>query len=95
MIRASSTSAPPGLLQSEPLAKGWMDRNAWVLKRFSLWPMNLTAKARTRTGLPIQLTVELGVLVPYPEDGSDARDHRRPSALRRTEQRDGRQESIC
>lgn len=26
-------------------------------------------------------TVELGVLVPYPEEGKDAKDHRRPSAL--------------
>lgn len=28
-----------------------------------------------------RLTVELGVLVPYPEEGREARDHRRPSAL--------------
>lgn len=28
-------------------------------------------------------TVELGVLVPYPEEGKDAKDHRRPSALQR------------
>lgn len=26
-------------------------------------------------------TVELGVLVPYPEEGSEARDQRRPSVL--------------
>lgn len=26
-------------------------------------------------------TVELGVLVPYPEEGREAKDHRRPSAL--------------
>jgi len=29
-------------------------------------------------------TVELGVLVPYPEEGKDANDHRRPS-LQRTQ----------
>lgn len=28
-------------------------------------------------------TVELGVLVPYPDEGKDAKDHRRPSALQR------------
>lgn len=28
-------------------------------------------------------TVELGVLVPYPDEGRDAKDHRRPSALQR------------
>lgn len=27
-------------------------------------------------------TVELGVLVPYPEDGRDAKDQRRPSVLK-------------
>lgn len=32
-------------------------------------------------------TVELGVLVPYPEEGKDARDHRRPSALQRKPKR--------
>lgn len=26
-------------------------------------------------------TVELGVFVPYPEEGKDAKDHRRPSIL--------------
>lgn len=31
-------------------------------------------------------TVELGVLVPYPEEGKDAKDHRRPS-LQRTHAR--------
>lgn len=31
------------------------------------------------------LTVELGVFVPYPEEGKDAKDHRRPSALQRRE----------
>lgn len=30
-------------------------------------------------------TVELGVLVPYPEEGRDAKDHRLPSALQKTE----------
>lgn len=30
-------------------------------------------------------TVELGVLVPYPEEGRDARDQRRPSVLRAKE----------
>lgn len=30
-------------------------------------------------------TVELGVLVPYPEEGKDAKDHRRPSALQKTQ----------
>lgn len=30
-------------------------------------------------------TVELGVLVPYPEEGRDAKDHRRPSALQKTQ----------
>lgn len=30
-------------------------------------------------------TVELGVLVPYPEEGKDAKDQRRPSALQRTQ----------
>lgn len=30
----------------------------------------------------IKLTVELGVLVPYPEEGKEAKDQRRPSALR-------------
>lgn len=29
-----------------------------------------------------KLTVELGVLVPYPEEGREAKDQRRPSALR-------------
>lgn len=29
----------------------------------------------------IKLTVELGVLVPYPEEGREAKDQRRPSAL--------------
>lgn len=33
--------------------------------------------------LVYQLTVELGVLVPYPEEGREAKDHRRPSALRK------------
>lgn len=28
-------------------------------------------------------TVELGVLVPYPEEGREAKDHLRPSALRK------------
>lgn len=32
--------------------------------------------------LPLQLTVELGVLVPYPDEGREAKDHLRPSALR-------------
>lgn len=30
-------------------------------------------------------TVELGVLVPYPEDGREANDQRRPSVLRAKE----------
>lgn len=30
-------------------------------------------------------TVELGVLVPYPEEGREARDQRRPSVLRAKE----------
>lgn len=33
----------------------------------------------------MSFTVELGVFVPYPEDGKDAKDHRRPSALQRTQ----------
>lgn len=58
--------------------------------------MNLTNKKRRMCSvLPCYLTVELGVLVPYPEDGSDAKDHRRPSALRKIKQQDGRKESIC
>lgn len=31
----------------------------------------------------LQHTVELGVFVPYPEEGREAKDHLRPSALRR------------
>lgn len=32
-------------------------------------------------------TVELGVLVPYPEEGREARDQRRPSALSQNEKK--------
>lgn len=32
---------------------------------------------------PLKPTVELGVLVPYPEEGREAKDHLRPSALRK------------
>lgn len=32
---------------------------------------------------PPKPTVELGVLVPYPEEGREAKDQRRPSALRK------------
>lgn len=35
-----------------------------------------------------KLTVELGVLVPYPEEGREAKDHLRPSALRKKQKKD-------
>lgn len=41
-------------------------------------------------------TVELGVLVPYPEEGKEAKDHLRPSALRKEmKNKSEKQESIC
>ena len=37
-------------------------------------------------------TVELGVLVPYPEEGREAKDHRRPSLHNRERERDREKE---
>lgn len=37
----------------------------------------------------VVVTVELGVLVPYPEEGREARDHLRPSALQKIRGREG------
>lgn len=41
----------------------------------------ISKQFHTQYLLPIERTVELGVLVPYPEEGREAKDHLRPSAL--------------